>query len=88
LPTLSTIATAYNQDGCKVWCFSILAGLSESWSDLTVYSKQVLKAALAVNLLLPSYYRIEDNTEHKLNLTGNMRFAHTNPNWYTRFIWK
>jgi len=62
LPTLSTIATSYNQDGCKVWWFSILAGLSESWSDLTVYSEQVLKAALAVNLLLPSYYRIEDNS--------------------------
>jgi len=66
LPTLSTIATAYNQDGCKVWWLSILAGLSESWSDLTVYSEQALKAALALNLLFPSFYRTEGNSQTQI----------------------
>lgn len=64
LPTPLEIANLYSQNKYQHWWYSILAGMSECWSkqdDLTIYSEQVLKAALALNLLFPSFYRTEGN---------------------------
>jgi len=69
LPTPSEIANLYSQNKYQRWWFSILAGMSECWGkqdDLAVYSEQALKAALALNLLLPSFYRTEGNHSQQI----------------------
>lgn len=69
LPTPSTIAASYNQNNNKVWWLSILAGISEQWHkqyDLTVFSEQSLKAALALNLLFSPFYQIEGNNQREI----------------------
>lgn len=69
LPTPSEIANLYSQNKYQRWWFSILAGMSECWGkqdDLAVYSEQALKAALVLNLLLPSFYRTEGNHSQQI----------------------
>lgn len=69
LPTPLEIVTLPSQNEYLSWWFSILAGLSERWrkqDDLTAYPEQALKAALALNLLLPSFYRIEGNSQTQI----------------------
>lgn len=69
LPTPFEIVTLPSQNEYLTWWFSILAGISECWrkqGELTAYSGQALKAALALNLLLPSFYRIEGNSQTQI----------------------
>jgi len=69
LPTPLEIANSYSQNQYQRWWYSILAGMSECWSnqdDLTAYSEQVLKAALVLNLLFPSFYRTEGNSQTQI----------------------
>lgn len=69
LPTPLEVASLYSQNKCYDWWYSILIGAAESWckrGDLTVYSEQALKAALALNLLFPSFYRIEGNSQTQI----------------------
>jgi hypothetical protein len=73
LPTPLEIVNLHGQNQYQRWWYSILAGMSECWreqDDLTAYSEQALKAALAINLLFPVYYRME----------GDMR-RQTEPDW-------
>ena len=69
LPTPLEIENLYSQNKYQYWRYSILAGMSECWSkqdDLTIYSEQALKAALALNLLFPSFYRTEGNNSQQI----------------------
>jgi hypothetical protein len=69
LPTPLEIVTLPSQNEYLSWWFSILAGMSECWGkqdDLAAYSGQALKAALALNLLLPSFYRIDGNSQTQI----------------------
>ncbi|MDD5114093.1 MAG: hypothetical protein PHC94_08745 [Methylobacter sp.] len=69
LPTPLEIANSYSQNQYQRWWYSILAGMSECWckqGDLTAYSEQVLKAALALNLLFPSFYRTDGNSQTQI----------------------
>jgi hypothetical protein len=64
LPTPLEISNLYNQNEYRRWWYAILAGLSECWcrqNNLEVYPEQVLKAALALNLLFSPYYRMNGN---------------------------
>jgi len=69
LPTPFEIVALPSQNEYLSWWFSILVGMSECWGkqdDLTAYSEQALKAALALNLLLPSFYQTEGNHSQQI----------------------
>jgi hypothetical protein len=69
LPTPLEIVNLYSQNKYQCWWYSILAGLSERWrerNDLTAYPEQALKAALAFNLLFPSFYQIKSNVRTQI----------------------
>jgi hypothetical protein len=69
LPTPLEIANLYSQNKYQGWWYSILAGMSECWGkqdDLATYSEHALKSALTLNLLFPSFYRMDGNSQTQI----------------------
>lgn len=65
LPSQNEIIKLYINNKYHRLYYAILAGITEDYvirKDLNFYSKQLLKSALAINLLYPSPYSREENT--------------------------
>lgn len=68
LPTPSDIANVYSNAKFYEWWYAILAGVSESWiikPSFQSIPERALKAALAINLIFPSYYKYDGKNQRQ-----------------------